>query len=951
MRKITKMLLSLSLLGLCVSAEAQNYSFGLNRPLDEKLLPKSRVPMQEAVRVPKKNVAARLDKVSATEYEIAAGWELLEAYKVIESQISPLAENINTSGWYNAVVPGTVLTSLVENGVYPDPYWGVNNIAIPDTLCRMDWWYRVEFEAPRASGRHTRLVFDGINYKAEVWLNGKLLGNVKGAFTRGVFDVSKILKDNGKNVLAVRILPPDNPGITHEQNPHMLGNNGGLLCIDGPTFISSEGWDWVPGIRDRNIGIWQAVKLDYTGELFLGDSQIITDLDLPDTTKAGLVLKTEVKNASSVARNATLTFNVADVNVSKKVTVAANSTVPVVLSHEEMESMIMHNPKLWWPNGYGEQNLYTATVAVNVDGEVSDTREVRFGVRELEYELKIVEKHGEQHYVNFNPVAAYKDGEPVFDMVKKKVVYEAENVSAPRLFCDLPHPGIEPIEETAASPFIVIKVNGVKIFCRGGNWGMDDAMKNVSREHLEPYLKLHHDQNFNMIRNWTGESTETALYDLCDEYGILVFNDFWLSTQDYNIPAVDHRLFMANVDEVLRRHRNHPSIAIWSPRNEGVAPPELEKEISRSIAALDGTRHYIGSSIKINTTVSGPWTPEMPVTYYNPEINRGFNTEIGAPCVPTPESMRKMMAEEDIWPISDVWSYHTWLNGGWLSFGNWEKMVSDIYGEFKSYEDFSAKSQLFGFDVYRAIFEAAGSKLWNNTTGVLLWMSHPAWPSMAYETYTWDYETPGPYFGSMVGCRQLHVQMKLNDRKVQIINYTSKDYGKLTVSATVYDINGRRISSVSKSFNVPESTAVDCFVAEQVDTYPDVYMLRLELKNAKGKILDKNDYWLNGKECKDFRAFNNLGDASVKLVSCKKAGKGLYDVTLRNDSKVPAIGLKLNVKDPRSGASVLPAYFSDGYFTMLPKEKHVVRLEMPDGIVPECIAVEGYNLDSRKYNL
>lgn len=950
-KNVLYMTLAAGLICCGTSAMAQNYTFGLNRPLEDKYLPKSRVETVQPERVPKQDIEARLDKVSATEYEIVSGWELIEDYRAIASMQSPVAEGIDTDDWYNAVVPGTVLTTLVQQGVYPDPYYGTNNLSIPDTLSRMDWWYRVEFEAPRKKDGLVRLVFEGINYRAEVWLNGRRLGNISGAFARGVFDVTDVLRDSGKNVLAVRIFPPDNPGIPHEQNPYMYGRNGGILCVDGPTFISSEGWDWVPGIRDRNTGIWQPVKLDYTGEVYLGDSQIVTDLDLPDTTSAGLVLRTAIVNTSSSSVEGVLDFSVADVNVSRKFTVLPGATIPVELSYKDIDGMRMQSPKLWWPNGYGEQNLYTASVSVRVGGKLSDVREVRFGVRELEYELKIVEKDGTHQYVNFNPVAAYEDGKPVFDMVKRKLVEEKENVYAPRLFCELPHAGIEPIGEKPTSPYIVVKVNGVKIFCRGGNWGMDDAMKNVSREHLEPYLKLHKEQNFNMIRNWTGESTETVFYDLCDEYGILVFNDFWLSTDGYNIPAVDHRLFMKNVNEVIVRHRNHPSIAIWCPRNEGFAPEDLEKEISKSIASLDGTRHYIGSSTKLNTTLSGPWEPRLPLEYYNPVINRGFNTEIGAPCVPTPESMRKMMAEEDIWPKSGVWSYHSWLDGGWLNFGRWESIIKDLYGESDSFEDFSMKSQLFGADAYKAIFEAANSKLWNNTTGVLLWMSHPAWPSMAYQTYTWDYETPGPYFGSKAACAPLHVQMKLNDRKIQVINHTAEAYGNVLVTASCYDLSGKRISLVSGKFDIPQSSAVCCFEAESPSSLPDVYLLRLELKDSRGNVLDRNDYWLNGNGADDFLDFNELEDTDVAVVSHRKTSGNVYEIVLRNNGNVPAIGIKLNVTDPSSGASVLPAYFSDGYFTLLPREKKTVRMELPDGIFAELVSLYGYNVERRTFNV
>ena len=127
-------------------------------------------------------------------------------------------------------------------------------------------------------------------------------------------------------------------------------------------------------------------------------------------------------------------------------------------------------------------------------------------------------------------------------------------------------------------------------------------------------------------------------------------------------------------------------------------------------------------------------------------------------------------------------------------------------------------------------------------------------------------------------------------------------------------------------------------------------MLRLELKDAKGGLLDRNDYWLNGKNADNFRAFNGLGKAGVKVVSCKEVSEGVYELGVRNDGKVPAIGVKFNVTDPATGASVLPAYFSDGYFTMLPKEKKTVRVEVPAGTTISLISVDGYNVIPQKFD-
>ena len=114
---------------------------------------------------------------------------------------------------------------------------------------------------------------------------------------------------------------------------------------------------------------------------------------------------------------------------------------------------------------------------------------------------------------------------------------------------------------------------------------MDDGMKRVSRERLEPALKLHKNMNYNMIRNWTGESTEEVFYELCDEYGMLVMNDFWLSTDGFNLNPLDNCLFVRNVTETVRRFRNHPSIALWCARNEGFATNELEYMLAARMAA------------------------------------------------------------------------------------------------------------------------------------------------------------------------------------------------------------------------------------------------------------------------------------------------------------------------------------------------------------------------------
>ena len=219
---------------------------GLKQPQPQSELPKGKAPFQTSERVAKRNIPTALIPLQSGEWIISDGWEMTDGKTAMASNKSIFDPQYSTSGWYNATVPGTVLTTLVNQGVYPDPYFGLNNMNIPESLSRTDWWYRCKFTVPKdIDGNQLRLLFNGINYKADIYLNGKSLGDMKGAFIRGEFNITDLVNKNGENILAVHVFPPHNPGIPHEQS--MIagqGLNGGVLSTDGPTFISSIGWDW-----------------------------------------------------------------------------------------------------------------------------------------------------------------------------------------------------------------------------------------------------------------------------------------------------------------------------------------------------------------------------------------------------------------------------------------------------------------------------------------------------------------------------------------------------------------------------------------------------------------------------------------------------------------------------------------------------------------------------------
>ncbi len=214
-----------------------------------------------------------------------------------------------------------------------------------------------------------------------------------------------------------------------------------------------------------------------------------------------------------------------------------------------------------WPNGYGRPELFNLNLSFETSASESDRKTVRFGIREITYELSALDRTGHLRRVEFSPTAA-AGGMSVIDIRHEGMIQSAAGwvVSL--------QPGaetsatIQSIRDTGSTPYLVIKVNGVRIACKSGNWGMDDSRKRVSREHLEPFFCLHRDANLNIIRNWVGQNTEEVFYDLADEYGLLVWKDFWDSTENYNLEPDDSALFLANAKDVILRFRNHPSIAM-----------------------------------------------------------------------------------------------------------------------------------------------------------------------------------------------------------------------------------------------------------------------------------------------------------------------------------------------------------------------------------------------------
>ncbi len=928
---------------------------GNTAPQEPWTMPQRNAPFSKPVAAPLPPTETTLAENTPGDWTLSGGWKLIETSAVSASPQAISTPGFDATAWMPATVPGTVLTTMIDRGRYPDPDFGLNNLDIPERLHRQEYWYRAEFTTPDTAGRpQTSLRLDGINYRAELWLNGQLLGHIEGAFTRGTFDVTNRLRPSGKNALAIRVSPVPHPGIPNVQSIALgSGLNGGAMELDGPTFVASEGWDWNPPMRDRDTGLWQDVHLVATGSVSIGDQQVITHLALPDTAHAELTLNIPLTNASSNSISGTLSIAFEGVQLHKQVIVPPGG-ITVQLAPSEFSALHIEHPRLWWPNGYGKPELYHLTTTFTAEGAAPVLKKLRFGVREITYEISLIDNQGELRRVDYDPTVGRLEPTPQVDVTHEGIRQVPGGWAASIAAGQDASPVFHSVDDTRATPFLAIKVNGVRIAMRGGSWGMDDSRKRVSRERLEPFFRYDRDANLNTIRNWQGQNTEEVFFDLADEYGMLIWNDFWEVTTDSNAEAEDPQLFLANARDTILRYRNHPSIAMWCGRNEGVPQPIINRGLIALTHSLDGTRYYSPSSNEVNLLPSGPYSYQEPADYYS-TLDRGFAVEVGTSSLPTLEWFSRWLPKEDRWPISDDWAYHNWHpNDAFRDHREAE------FGKAGSLEEYERQAQMMNYVDYRAIFEGFNAHLWGPNTGRLLWMTQPSWPSMLWGILSSDYATQASYYATKKACEPLHVQLDLATGDVQLINTSREALAQAKVDADVYTLYGKLLLHRDATLDASSDNVTQALHLDLASLLGDTTVLvHLALHNRDGVLLSQNLYWRAASDV-GYRVLNSMGKADVKLTgeeSQAKAGTPGRSILihLENKSAIVALNAKLTVfyasstsgeADRLSGESeILPAFYSDNYISLLPGEQRAVTVDLPSADKRAIrVRLRGWNL-------
>ena len=762
--------------------------------------------------------------------------------KQVEDEGWMLRRDSDGAAWLPAAVPGTVLASFIKAGAVPDPDYGDNWEQISESYFLSDFLYRKDLGAVKVSeGKRAILEFDGINWKAEIRLNGHILGKIDGAFIRSCFDVTDLL-DGEHNLLEVKIIHNANPGTVKEKTAHWTGYNGGILGADSPTFLCSIGWDWLTTVRGRNIGIWDAVRISERGPVTVSDPLVVSKM-----SPEGRASMTVSAFVSGITGETEVEGWIGDIRFSKTV----SEDGEVVFSPEEFPQLKEQSLALWWPNGYGEPSLHDAGFIVRLNGMVSDSLCYKAGIREVGYD---------------------------------------ERDGALRLY-----------------------VNGRRIIPMGGNWGFPQQNLLYGAKEYEAAIGYHRQMHMNMIRNWVGQVADEAFYEECDRNGILVWQEFPLANPADGPDPEDEAMFLANAVDRVRRIRRHPSIALWCGRNEGFPPPSMDEALCETVHSLFPGIPYLSSSADGTVSGHGPYHA-VPVESYFKDQSGKFHSERGVPNVPTYESLCRMMPPEDRWPIGEMWGKHDFTEVGAQKTTTYLEMMKKAFGECSSAEEFCALSQWINYDLNRAIFESANSE---GRMGMLLWMTHAAWPSLVFCTYDYYFEPGGAFFGCKKACEPLHIQYNPLSKAVEVVNICRSGLGKLDASARIYGLEGKLLSVQTASLDSPEDSTVPTFTLILPEDESVCY-LSLNLKDADGNLLSENFYIL-GAESGNLQALRTLPKARLAL---RRDGKSVF---VRNDDHVPALLIRLILKDSQD-QEILPVEYSDNYFALMPGEKKSITV-------------------------
>jgi exo-1,4-beta-D-glucosaminidase len=813
-----------------------------------------------------------------------------------------------TADWYKVSVPTTVIAGLLANKVYDfDPFYGMNFEKLTDPRLDKSWWFRREFELPASeNGKNVVLKLHGINYKANVWLNGVLIADstqIIGPFRIIELDITKQVKYKGENILAIEVKRPFNPQ-----------KKGGDLAIDYA--------DWIHYPPDFNNGIINNVELKTFNKVGIEYTLVTTKFDLPSLAVAHLQVDAMAVNYTDKLEDALVKGEInGTVSFEKKVHLLPHEKKKVTFLPTDYPQLNIKNPPIWWPWEYGKPEMSRIKLSIIHGNELSNDISESFGIRTITSFL-------------FN--------------------------------------------NNKSREFVV---NGRPIMLRGAAWS-PDIFERRSKLREEQELRLVRDMNMNIVRS-EGKLEDDGFYDLCDKYGLLVMSG-WMCCGAWQYPerwdAAKRSVAMASDSSVMYWLRDRPSMLTWLNGSDMVPRDKTVETDWLSIESdLKWPNPTIGSAAENISKVSGATGVKMagpydwvPPSYWEQDSTKyggawSFATEISpGPSIPPYESLIKFIPKDSISNNSLDWLYHC----GTGHFGTtniFDTALYARYGKPSSIKQYLTMAQAQNYEGHRAMMEAYGLKKYNAATGVVQWMLSNPWPSLIWHTYDYYLYPAGTYFGMKKSMEPLHVMYSYKSNSVNIINSFLKKFTGLKVTAEVYNLDGTLKFTKEFTTGVAVDGTKECFIIPQVEGLTSTYFLRLELKDADGKVQSINWYWLSAKKDElnwkkstwfytpesaftDYTGLQTMSATtlSVHHITSKTEGSTTHKITITNTGKTVAFFVHLRALKEKDGDDILPVIFEDNYLLLAPGETRTIDCTYENryaGDGTPYISVSGWNLD------
>ena len=856
-------------------------------------------------------------------YQLNNGWEILSSDDISAEGNEISLKEFKTVDWQPSPVPGTVMNSLVKNGLYPDIFVGDNLKKISSEPFEVSWWFRNEFEISKEEiSKNCIISFDGINYKASIWLNGNLIANdkiIEGPFRRFQFEITDKLID-GSNVLALEVFSPK------------------------PGQFSVGFVDWNPRPPDRNMGIFRPVTLHFFDDVRIENPFIESTLDVKTLQSADLNVSVELVNYSKTQIDGILKGTIENIQFEQPISLSAGEKKLVQFDADSYPKLRFLNPRIWWPNNLGRPNMYEISLSFTRAEIITDTINQTFGIRSVKDYLT-------------------EDGHRGFIINGKKTLIKGAGWTDDIFLGD-------------SAESLEVQINYVKhmnLNCirLEGLWGKDHTLYDLCDKngilimagwscHWEHELHLGKpvDPRYGGITepdeiDLIAKSWEDQIIWLRNHPSIFVWS---VGSDMVPHPDLEKRYFKTFEQYDSTRAYLNSTGGVGSDQNI-ITKTEIISDISGSsgVKMLGPYDHTPPEYWFTNTHLGGAY---------------GFNTETcpGAN-VPPLVSLKRIIPPEDLWPVNKVWDYHCAL----YEFGTLDRFTEAIdrrYGKAKDLEDFVKKSQLMNYELMRPMFEAFQANK-GNATGIIQWMLNSAWPAIYWQLYDYYLVPNGAYYGTKKACEPLHLLYHYGDNTIYMINDLYQRIKNFKAVIRLFNIKSEVIFDQTLEVNVSAESATQIFSLPEINDLSTTYFLDLRLINERGEETGNNFYWLSTKpdvlnyeykfddfafytptkEFADLTLLNNLAPATVDINHefNQENEEQFITVDLTNSSEKIAFFNELIITGKNNGQRIIPVYWEDNYITLLPGEKRLLKGTFTTkdlkGDIPE-LKVEGWNISS-----